>query len=257
MLDPILRTEIAGLSLSSPIGLAAGFDKHAEVYHTMAAFGFGFVEVGSITPHPQAGNPKPRLFRLTEDRAVINRMGFNSKGLGVALENLQSRGRSAIPLGINLGANKISADMAEDYVAGFRLLNRFADYITINLSSPNTPGLRALQQQEQMAALVNRIMSARREAGAAIPIFVKVAPDLTDGEIDNIAAVASQTGIQGLIISNTTIARPDTLRSRHRNEIGGLSGRPLTEMSLTVLRKFHRLTKGDLPLIGVGGNWHG
>ncbi len=246
--DPILRTRLARIDLPSPLGLAAGFDKNAEVPDAMLRMGFGFAEVGTITPLPQAGNPKPRMFRLVEDGAVINRLGFNNGGLVEALARLQARRRTGV-VGVNVGANKDSDDRIADYVAGVRAVREVTDYVTVNISSPNTSGLRALQSKDALAELIGRCLEAR---GEGPPLFVKVAPDLTGDDIADIAEVALSSGIDGLIVSNTTIARPD-LVSGNRSETGGLSGRPLFAPSTEVLRQIYRATGGKLLLIGVGG----
>lgn len=251
--DPILATRVAGLEFPNPVGLAAGFDKNAEVPDAMLRAGFGFVEVGTITPKPQAGNPRPRLFRLADDGAVINRLGFNNEGLDRSACRLRERAwhRRRGIVGANVGANKDSVDRIADYVTGIEVVRDVASYITINISSPNTPGLRALQSRDALAELIGRSLAARGRATP--PIFVKVAPDLTDVDIEDIAAVALDSRIDGLIVSNTTLARPDTLQSPHIGEAGGLSGRPLFEPSTGVLRRFRAATGGRLPLIGVGG----
>jgi dihydroorotate dehydrogenase len=254
--DPeILRTSVWGRSFANPIGLAAGFDKNAEVPDAVLAMGFGFTEVGSVTPKPQAGNPKPRLFRLPEDRAVVNRMGFNNDGLALVAERLRARaGRDGI-VGVNLGKNKDSPSAADDYVAGIEALGPFADYLVVNVSSPNTPGLRALQGKAPLRDLLTAVRNAvgRLERATKPPLLLKVAPDLTDEDKADIAEVALETAIDGLIATNTTIERPASLRGRARAETGGLSGRPLLEPSTRVLADFHRLTGGKLPLVGVGG----
>lgn len=247
--DSILATQLAGLALPSPLGLAAGFDKNAEVPDAVLRMGFGFAEVGTITPLPQSGNPKPRMFRLVEDGAVINRLGFNNQGLAAALVRLTARKRRGI-VGVNVGANKDSTDRIADYVAGVAAVRDVADYLTINISSPNTPGLRALQSKDALAELVGRCLEARADGP---PLFVKIAPDLTADDIADIAEVASSTGIDGLIVSNTTIARPDSLRGSSRTETGGLSGKPLFAPATEVLRQIFRATGGRVPLIGVGG----
>lgn len=249
--DPLLRTHVAGIDFPNPIGLAAGFDKNAEVPDAMLGLGFGFVEVGTITPRPQAGNPRPRMFRLVEDRAVINRLGFNNEGLAAAVERLRARGQRPGIVGANVGANKDSEDRIADYVAGVAAVRDLASYITVNISSPNTPGLRALQSRAALEELVGRVIEARGRATP--PIFVKVAPDLTEEDVADIAAVALSSGLDGLIVSNTTLARPETLRSPHKAEPGGLSGRPLFEPSTAVLRQFRRATEGRVTLIGAGG----
>lgn len=248
--DPILTTRLAGLTLPNPIGLAAGFDKNAEVPDAMLRLGFGFVEVGTVTPLAQPGNPRPRMFRLVEDRAVINRLGFNNEGLAATVARLRAReGRPGI-VGANVGANKDATDRIADYATGVAAVRDLAAYITINISSPNTPGLRALQSREALAELIGRAMAAR--GGARPPMFVKVAPDLTDEDVRDITEVALAGGIDGLIVSNTTIARAG-LHSRHASEAGGLSGAPLFEPATRALRAFRAVSGGRLPLIGVGG----
>lgn len=246
--DPALAVELAGLHFPNPIGLAAGLDKDAVAPDAFLGTGFGFVEVGTITPLPQAGNPKPRLFRLVEDQAVINRMGFNNGGQAAALARLRARaGRPGI-VGVNVGANKEARDRIADYVQGVRTMAPVADYLTINISSPNTPGLRALQDESALDALLAAVMAARTDT----PIFLKVAPDLEARDIDAIARVAMAHRIDALIVSNTTIARPP-LRSGHAGESGGLSGAPLRALALERLRDFRRATGGALPLIAAGG----
>jgi dihydroorotate dehydrogenase len=247
--DPILASRVAGLLFPNPIGLAAGYDKDATAPAQLLALGFGSVEVGTLTPLPQAGNPRPRLFRLVEDRAVINRMGFNNGGQQAALARLSKRRRPGI-VGINIGANKDAADRIADYVTGVRQMAEAADYLTVNISSPNTPGLRALQDKAALDDLLGQVMAARGAKGP--PVFLKVAPDLEPADIDDIAAAVIAHGIDALIISNTTISRP-ALRSDHRGETGGLSGAPLTGLALQRLRDFRKATGGAIPLIGVGG----
>jgi len=246
---PELEQEVAGLRFPSPVGLAAGFDKDGEVADAMLGLGFGFVEVGTITPKPQAGNPKPRLFRLKEDRAVINRMGFNSGGQEAALERLRKRERRGI-VGVNIGANKDSADRIADYAEGVKLLSPVADYLTVNISSPNTPGLRQLQDEGALRALLSAIGEAREPNGP--PVFLKVAPDLGEGEPDQIVRVAIQYRVDAIIVANTTVSRPE-LKSKHRDEAGGLSGAPLKPLALKALRDFREASGGQIPLIGVGG----
>jgi dihydroorotate dehydrogenase len=243
-----------GLEFSNPVGLAAGFDKHAEVPDDLLELGFGFVEVGSVTPRPQPGNPRPRVFRLEEDRAVINRYGFNSQGLAVAAERLRKRhGRSGI-VGVNVGANKDSQDPVADYVEGVGELAGLASYFVINISSPNTPGLRTLQARDSLDALLDHVLAARRKGDAqnSAPLIVKIAPDLSPEDCHDIAEVLLARGVDGLIVSNTTTARP-ALRSDSRDEAGGLSGVPLLEPSTKILAEMYRLTEGKLPLIGTGG----
>jgi dihydroorotate dehydrogenase len=248
--DPALASEVAGLRFPSPVGLAAGLDKDARAPDAFLGLGFGFVEVGTITPLPQPGNPGPRLFRLEEDEAIINRMGFNSGGQEAALERLQRRaGRPGI-VGVNIGANKESADRIADYALGVARMAPVASYLTINISSPNTPGLRALQDEGALDALLQAAVAARPAGGP--PIFLKVAPDLEPADIEAIARVAIGRGIDALIVSNTTISRPP-LRSRHRDEAGGLSGAPLKSLALQRLRDFRSATGGQLPLIAAGG----
>ena len=244
---PTLETTVAGLRFPNPVGLAAGFDKDAEVFGPMLGLGFGFVEVGTLTPRPQAGNPKPRLFRLEGDRAVINRMGFNNEGQAAALQRLRRRYGNGI-VGVNIGANKDSADRIADYVSGVRTMSSVADYITINISSPNTPGLRRLHD----AGALNELLAAVQGAGSEKPVFLKVAPDLEEGDPQRIVRAAIDHGIDALIVSNTTIERPP-LKSRFAKETGGLSGAPLKALALEALRKFGSAGGGEIPLIGVGG----
>ena len=247
--DPRLAIEVAGRHFPSPIGLAAGVDKDAEVPDAFLALGFGFVEVGTLTPLPQPGNPRPRLFRLPEDRAAINRMGFNNGGQAAAAARLGRRERRGI-VGVNVGANKDAADRIADYAAGIAAMAPVADYLTINISSPNTPGLRALQEAAVLDELLARAMAARGADGP--PIFLKVAPDLVPADVDAIARVAIERGVDALIVSNTTIARP-VLKSARAGEAGGLSGAPLKALALERLRDFRRATGGALPLIAAGG----
>jgi dihydroorotate dehydrogenase len=255
--DPLLRTRLWDLEFSNPLGVAAGFDKDAEAVDALLRLGFGCVEVGSVTPLPQSGNPQPRLFRLPEDGAIINRMGFNSKGLAAAAGRLSQRavsGERRGIVGVNLGKNKDSLDASADYRAGVAALGGHADYIVVNVSSPNTPGLRALQDRAALSALVDAVLEARRALpGRRPPLLVKIAPDLVDKELEDVAAVALGGGIDGLIVSNTTIERPAHLASRHAGERGGLSGRPLFAPSTAILARMYRLTEGRLPLVGVGG----
>jgi dihydroorotate dehydrogenase len=249
---PILAQRLWGLDFPNPVGLAAGFDKDARVPDEMRAFGFGFVEIGTLTPRPQAGNPKPRLFRLEEDQAIINRMGFNSGGLDAAIDRLRRRLRTGI-VGVNLGRNRDSSDAAADYTQGIRRAAEVADYLVVNVSSPNTPGLRDLQRGASLEALLTPLQRAREESGRAVPLLVKIAPDLTPEEREAIATVVVAAGIDGLIVSNTTVDRPVGLGGRHAAEPGGLSGRPLFAASTALLADMHRLTNGRMPLIGVGG----
>lgn len=250
--DPALASHVAGLAFPSPVGLAAGFDKDGMIAHKMARFGFGFAELGTLTPLPQPGNLRPRLFRLAEDRAVINRMGFNNKGQAAAARRISRMPRPGRVIGINIGANKDATDRIADYATGVRTLGGLADYLTINISSPNTPGLRALQDRGALDELLAAVIEAREATGAAPPLFLKVAPDLTGEDVADITRCCVDRGIDGLIISNTTISRPP-LRSIHAGEAGGLSGAPLQELSLAMLRAFRAETGGALPLIGAGG----
>lgn len=245
-----LETEVAGLSFPNPLGMAAGFDKDAEVPDELLGLGFGFAEVGSITPLPQAGNPKPRLFRLVEDRAVINRMGFNNSGAEVARQRLQRRAGRPGVVGINIGANKDSEDRIADYAKMTRIMAPLASYLAVNISSPNTPGLRALQDESALTGLLEAVFEARGESGP--PVFLKVAPDLEPADVDAIARIAADTGLAALIVSNTTVTRPG-LKSRHASETGGLSGAPLRDLALERLRDFRKATGGTIPLVGVGG----
>jgi dihydroorotate dehydrogenase len=248
--DPILATRVFGLPFPNPIGLAAGFDKDAEVPDAMLRLGFGFVEVGTITPMPQAGNPRPRVFRLPKSGAVINRLGFNNGGLATAAGRLSLRKRHGI-VGANIGKNKDQTDAVADYAAGAAVMAPLAEYLVVNVSSPNTPGLRALQGREPLAALLAGVIGAR--GANRTPILLKVAPDLSDDDQADIAAVALESGIDGLIVSNTTLARPAGLDPALSREAGGLSGAPLFDRSTALVATFRRLTQGRLPIVGVGG----
>ena len=254
--DPALGLTLWGRNFANPLGLAAGFDKNAAVIGPMLAMGFGFVEVGSVTPKPQPGNPRPRVFRLAADGAVINRMGFPGLGQAVAATNLALWRETGVAglVGANLGKNKDSADAAADYGAAAGALAAFADYLVVNVSSPNTPGLRALQSRAALESLIAAVRTARDPvARHAPPILVKIAPDLGPDDRAEIAGLALDGGIDGLIVGNTTIQRPETLRSPRRGEAGGLSGQPLFPLSTDVLRDMYRRTEGRVPLIGVGG----
>jgi len=246
---PSLATTVAGLRLPNPIGLAAGFDKNAEAIGPLLQIGFGFVEVGTLTPLAQAGNAKPRMARLVQDRAVINRLGFNNNGQSAALARLVAPRAGVV--GVNIGANKDALDREGDYAAGVAAMAESADYLTINVSSPNTPGLRALQTIDALGPLMSRALAARPRHGP--PLFVKIAPDLDDLEVDAIAELALARGVDGLIATNTTLARPTSLRSPNATEAGGLSGAPLFARSTEVLRRLRRVTQGRIALIGVGG----
>ncbi len=245
-----LATTLAGMALPNPVGLAAGFDKNAVAVGPLSHAGFGFLEVGAATPRPQPGNPGPRLFRLTEDRAAINRFGFNNDGAEAVAVRLAARVRGPVPVGLNLGANKDSADRAGDFARVLAICGRHVDFATVNVSSPNTERLRDLQGAEALAALLAGVMAAR--GGLVLPVFLKIAPDLTEADLEAVAEVAVAAGIDGIIATNTTLAR-EGLRSAHRGEAGGLSGTPLFERSTRVLARLSRLTGGRVPLIGVGG----
>lgn len=250
--DDRLAVEIAGLKFPNPLGMAAGYDKNAEVAAALAKLGFGFVEVGTLTPRAQDGNPKPRIFRLPSDRAVINRLGFNNRGHAAALENLAGQGRSGI-LGINIGANKEAEDRVGDYVAGIAAFADIASYFTVNVSSPNTPGLRNLQTREALSELLTRVLAERDRCAGNIPVFLKIAPDLSEPDLDDIAAECLAQKLDGLIVSNTTLSREGLGNDASKSEAGGLSGRPVFERSTIVLAKMRERLGPDMPLIGVGG----
>jgi dihydroorotate dehydrogenase len=243
-----LKTTVVGIDFRTPVGLAAGFDKDAIAPAQLLSLGFGFVEIGTVTPQPQDGNPKPRLFRLAEDSAIINRLGFNSGGQPAAFERLQRCSQVHGVIGVNVGANKDSKDRIADYVAGVRSMSPVASYLTINISSPNTPGLRSLQDE----AALDDLLAAVQEARSKKPIFLKVAPDLNDGDPERIVKAAIDHRIDALIVGNTTVSRP-TLKSRFAGESGGLSGAPLNALALDALRRFRKAGGGQMPLIGVGG----
>jgi dihydroorotate dehydrogenase len=254
--DKRLHVSCFGLDFPNPLGLAAGFDKNAEVPDAMLAQGFGFVEIGSVTPRPQAGNDKPRLFRLAEDSAVINRMGFNNDGQATVFARLTGRaGRGGI-VGVNLGANKDSADRIADYATGAAAFNKVASYITVNVSSPNTPGLRGLQSKDELETLIGRVREALDGAakadGRRAPMLLKIAPDLVEEELEDIASVCLSLEVDGIIVSNTTISRPP-LKSSQRGETGGLSGAPLFRLSTVQLARMRSMTSGKIPLVGAGG----
>jgi dihydroorotate dehydrogenase len=253
--DPILATKVWNLSFPNPVGLAAGFDKHAEVCDAALALGFGFVEAGTVTPQPQPGNSGQRLYRLVEDEAVINRFGFNSHGIAPFVANLARRRTRPGIVGANVGKNRDTADSAADYIAGIEAVGALADYLVVNISSPNTPGLRALQARAQIEELLARVQEFRRREAAGLrpPLLVKVGPDLDETEVCDIAEVALASGVDGLIIGNTTVARPATLKSLDRNAPGGLSGKPLFASSTACLAAMYRFTEGKIPIIGCGG----
>jgi dihydroorotate dehydrogenase len=250
--SPRLATTLAGLSLPNPVGLAAGFDKNATAIAPLSRAGFGFVEVGAATPRPQPGNPQPRLFRLTEDRAAINRFGFNNEGSAAIAARLAARKRGAVPVGLNLGANKDSTDRAADFAQVLAVCGPHVDFATVNVSSPNTEKLRDLQGRAALSALLAGVMETRATLARPIPVFLKIAPDLTPDELAEIAEVALASGLAGIIATNTTLSR-DGLQSPHRAQTGGLSGAPLFEKSTRILAQLSKLTEGKLPLIGVGG----
>lgn len=253
--SPRLKTEIAGLHLPNPVGLAAGFDKNAEAIAPLLSSGFGFIEVGAATPLPQPGNPKPRLFRLTQDRAAINRFGFNNQGAQAIAARLAARTKGGTKegiVGLNLGANKTSSDRAADFARVVKTCGAYVDFVTVNVSSPNTEKLRDLQGKEALAALLGGVMEARNTLATEVPVFLKIAPDLNTQDLSDIAEVARTSRLDAIIATNTTLSR-DHLSSPYKAEAGGLSGQPLFEKSTRVLAQLSELTAGDIPLIGVGG----
>ncbi|AKI02300.1 dihydroorotate oxidase A [Hoeflea sp. IMCC20628] len=250
--DPRLSVNIAGLAFPNPLGMAAGYDKNAEVAPELSRLGFGFVEVGTLTPKPQSGNPKPRVFRLVKDHAVINRLGFNNQGHAEAHARISGRRRDGI-LGVNIGANKDTADRVGDYVAGILRFADVADYFTVNISSPNTPGLRNLQSREALSDLLSQVLAERDAKAKRIPVFLKIAPDLTEADLYDIAAECLAQKLDGVIVSNTTLSRTGLVPDPKVNEAGGLSGRPMFERSTIVLAKMRQRLGADMPLIGVGG----
>lgn len=255
--SPILSSVVFGREFSNPVGLAAGFDKDGEGVRGLTKIGFGFIEIGSVTPEPQPGNPKPRVFRLKEDKAIINRYGFNSEGHEAVYNRLKDRvtEQDNCLLGINLGKNKSSTDPISDYTQGVEKFSRLADYLVVNISSPNTPGLRDLQGKQKLQNLLDKVIERRDEMEVRKPLLVKIAPDLTDRDKEDIAAVVtSRKGyVNGLIISNTTVRRPPSLRNPSKTEEGGLSGPPVRDMSTKTIADMYRLTNGSIPIIGVGG----
>ncbi|XP_034047941.1 dihydroorotate dehydrogenase (quinone), mitochondrial [Thalassophryne amazonica] len=261
--DPAaLEVNVLGLKFRNPIGIAAGFDKHAEAIDGLYKMGFGFVEVGTITPKPQEGNPKPRVFRLTSDLTIINRYGFNSCGLAVAQQRLkireetqQAQSKAGLPLGINLGKNKLSEDAGEDYSEGVKILGPLADYLVVNISSPNTPGLRDLQGKTALRLLLQRVLKQRDalEGKCKPPVLVKIAPDLSAQDKQDIAEVVMELGVDGLMVSNTTVSRPEMLQDPQRSEVGGLSGQALKDLATRTVREMYCLTGGKIPIIGIGG----
>ncbi|KAL2088466.1 hypothetical protein ACEWY4_015365 [Coilia grayii] len=261
--DPAsLEVNVLGQTFRNPVGIAAGFDKHGEAVDGLYKLGFGFVEVGTVTPKPQPGNPKPRVFRLPSDEAVINRYGFNSCGVSEVLERLKARQTQQIeltkvglPLGINLGKNKLTEDTASDYLVGIQTLGPLADYLVVNVSSPNTPGLRNLQAKEELRHLLAKVLRERDglQGSRKVPVLVKIAPDLTAQDKQDIAEVVVELGVDGIIVSNTTVSRPASLKDSARTETGGLSGQPLKAMATEVVRDMYRMTAGKIPIVGVGG----
>ncbi len=254
--DPRLSVSAFGLNFRNPIGVAAGFDKNAEVPDAVLALGFGFAEAGTLTPKPQPGNPRPRVFRLLQDEGVINRLGFNNEGFHAAAARLSRRKQSGI-LGINIGANKDSEDRIADYAAGVETFSPYASYLTINISSPNTPGLRDLQSAEALNELMKRVLEARERAAqkgnGRKPVLLKIAPDVTLGELDDIVEIAKKRAIDGMIVSNTTTTRPATLRDGNKKEQGGLSGKPLFDLSTRMLAETYLRAERAFPIVGVGG----
>ncbi|TPM15132.1 quinone-dependent dihydroorotate dehydrogenase [Mesorhizobium sp. B2-3-5] len=251
--DERLKVGLCGLDFPNPLGMAAGYDKNAEVPDALLGLGFGFAEVGTVTPLPQAGNPKPRIFRLTADEAVINRLGFNNEGHAAAEKRLAARkGRPGI-VGVNIGANKDSADRIGDYESGVSRFAAYASYLTVNISSPNTPGLRNMQAREQLGELLSRVVAARAAASAQPPVFLKIAPDLVEAELEDIAAEVAGNRVDGVIVSNTTISRPPLRSGDTARETGGLSGRPLFDRSTIALARMRKLLGPDMAIIGVGG----
>jgi dihydroorotate dehydrogenase len=249
---PNLAVQCIGLNFPNPLGLAAGFDKNAEVPDAMLAQGFGFVEVGTVTPKPQDGNPRPRLFRLSADLAVINRMGFNNEGHAAVLARLQRRKSEGVIIGVNIGANKTTSDRVADYVAGITAFSNVASYFTVNISSPNTPGLRNLQSASHLRPLLQSLNDARQKQQRRVPMLLKIAPDLQHSEMQEISKCCADAAVDGVIISNTTTARPH-LASTNSDETGGLSGAPLFDSSTRQLARFFTMTDGKIPLVGVGG----
>ena len=259
--DKRLEKEVFGLKFNNPVGLAAGFDKNAELISEMAGLGFGFVEVGTVTPLPQPGNLKPRMFRLPADKAIINRMGFNNLGVDVAAERIAAYRRNAkksqkgLIIGGNIGKNKVTPneDAVNDYIKCFDRLFDVVDYFVVNVSSPNTPGLRALQEKEPLTKILNTLQQRNSKNGVSRPILLKIAPDLTHEQLDDIVDIVKETGIAGVIATNTTIVREGLKSDKLSNETGGLSGKPLTQRSTEVIRYLSQKSKGAFPIIGVGG----
>jgi len=254
-LDPILKSELWGMKFPTPIGIAAGFDKNAEVFGSLLDLGFGFVETGTVTPNGQFGNDRPRIFRLIEDRGIINRLGFNNEGYEYFLQNIRRWHKKKRPdvIGVNIGKNKNTEDEISDFAAGVKAFSDYASYLVINVSSPNTPGLRDLQSRDNLIRLLEAALNTRAECQKKPPLLVKMAPDLSEFEANDIAEVAIKTKIDGIIVSNTTTQRPADLKSKNSLQAGGLSGEPLFGMSTQLLRLMYHTTNGKVPLIGVGG----
>ncbi|XP_008291307.1 dihydroorotate dehydrogenase (quinone), mitochondrial isoform X2 [Stegastes partitus] len=262
MAGRLKEVNVLGLKFKNPVGIAAGFDKHGEAVDGLYKLGFGFVEVGTITPKPQEGNPKPRVFRLTADHAIINRYGFNSCGLEEVQKRLKAREetqqeqrKAGLPLGINLGKNKLSQDAGPDYLEGVRVLGPLADYLVVNVSSPNTPGLRDLQGKAELRQLLHTVLKERDalQEKHKPPVLVKIAPDLSTQDKQDIADVVNELGVDGLMVSNTTVSRPERLQDPQKCEGGGLSGEPLKDLSTSTVREMYGLTAGRVPIIGIGG----
>ena len=255
--DPVLATSVWGLDFRNPIGLSAGFDKGAEVPDAMLAAGFGFVEAGTVTPLPQPGNPKPRMFRLSQDNAAINRLGFNGQGLAPYVRRVSARGKGLGPFGANIGKNKVTEDGATDYEIGIEAVAPYADYLVANISSPNTPGLRAMQGRKILKDMIERVLRARArampDAARRPPLIIKIAPDLDEGERADIAAVIIDTGVDGMTVANTTVQRPADMTDLQTQEAGGLSGAPLFPLALQIVGDMYRRTEGKVPIIGCGG----
>ena len=250
--DSRLEKSLFGIKFKNPVGLAAGFDKNAQLYEELTSFGFGFIEIGTVTPKPQSGNPKKRLFRLVEDSAIINRMGFNNIGVEEVIENLKKNKSTLI--GGNIGKNKITPNYLaiDDYVTSFNMLFDFVDYFVVNVSSPNTPNLRDLQEKEPLTKLINSLISINRNKNKPKPILLKIAPDLNNNQLLDIISIVKDTGLDGIIATNTTINR-DNLKSLNKNELGGLSGKPLTSRSTEVIKFISKNSNKTIPIIGVGG----
>ena len=250
--DSRLEKSLFGIKFKNPVGLAAGFDKNAQLYEELTSFGFGFIEIGTVTPKPQSGNPKKRLFRLVEDSAIINRMGFNNVGVEEVIKNLKKNKSTLI--GGNIGKNKITPNYLaiNDYVTSFNMLFDFVDYFVVNVSSPNTPNLRDLQEKEPLTKLINSLISINRNKNKPKPILLKIAPDLNNNQLLDIISIVKDTGLDGIIATNTTINR-DNLKSLNKNELGGLSGKPLTSRSTEVIKFISKNSNKTIPIIGVGG----